>query len=104
VGRVIDEHVLLLRQARLVPIAAEPIGAVTTLTDREAEACLGDLLARMGCDEEARARLGAVIKADATVARAHAALGLLDLREGNADAAIPLPRRAVALKEGDAGS
>ena len=85
------------------PIAIERIGTVTPISDREADAYLGDLLARMGRDQEARARLGALIKADATVARAHAALGLLNLREDQPDAAVPLLTQAVGLKEGDAG-
>jgi len=85
------------------PIAVDRVGTLTMLSEAEANAYLGDLLARVGRGDEARSKLEALVKTDPTVARAHGALGMLDVREGRASAAVPRMREAVALNGSDAG-
>ena len=69
-----------------------------TVSDAEAQGYLGDLMARQERTEEARAYLKKVITANADAARAHYALGLLELRESNVDEAFRLLERAATLR------
>ena len=68
------------------------------VSDAEAQGYLGDLLARSDRTEEARAYLKKVVTANADAARAHYALGLLELRESNVEEALPLLERATTLR------
>ena len=72
------------------------------IADDEARGYLGDVLARLGQSDEARANLGKVLEANPAAVRALTALGLLELRAGNMAAALPLLERAAQAGTGDA--
>ena len=75
---------------------------VEKLNDIEAEGYLGDLMARdRDRIDEARARLTKVIASNPDAARAHYALGLLELRDSRVDEALPLLERAATLQPGE---
>ena len=74
------------------------------LSDEEAQAYLGDFLARSGRTDDARAQLTKIINAKPEVGRASLALGLMELRESRVDEALPLLERAAALMPDDAAS
>jgi tetratricopeptide (TPR) repeat protein len=78
------------------PARGEPISA------SQAAAYLGDVLARLGRVDEARAQLRPLVDNGAGVARAACALGLIALRENRYDEALPLLERAAALAPDDA--
>jgi Tfp pilus assembly protein PilF len=71
--------------------------AVTPLSDAEADAWLGDLLAQQGRTQEATARLQKALAADPNLALAHASLGTLKLRESNMTDARAYFEKAVSL-------
>ena len=68
----------------------------------EAQAYLGDFLARSGRTDDARAHLTKIINAKPDVGRASLALGLVELRESRVDEALPLLERAAALMPDEA--
>jgi tetratricopeptide (TPR) repeat protein len=71
------------------------------LSNDEALGYLGDLLARIDRPDEARATLGKVLAANPAAVRAGVALGLLELRAGKLDAAMPLLERAARAAAAD---
>lgn len=85
--------------ANLRGVVAAP---VESLGDDEAQGYLGDLLARIGRTNDARAHLKRVVAANAGAARALFALGLLELRASNVEEALPLLERAATLMPEDA--
>lgn len=91
---------------RLFPFADAVTGGdippARRMADAEAEAYLADLLARTGREDEARARLEALLETNPDNGRAAASLGWLELRGSRPDAALPLLRRAAALRPDDA--
>jgi tetratricopeptide (TPR) repeat protein len=73
------------------------------LNDAEAEGYLGDLMARdRQRTEDARARLTKAIASNPDAARAHYALGLLELRDSRGNEALPLLERAAILQPEEA--
>ena len=66
------------------------------IDDLEADTYLGDLQARLGRIDEARARLQKVLDRRPGTARATLALGLIDLRADRLDAALPVLELAAA--------
>jgi len=71
------------------------------IPDALAAAYLGDVLARLGRTDDARAHLRSVLERNPDVARAACALGLIELRAGRSDAAMPLLERAASLAPDD---
>jgi len=67
------------------------------ITDAEADAWLGSLLARMGRLEEASARLEAALASAPDMALAHGFLGALQVREDQAEEGLGHLERAYAL-------
>jgi tetratricopeptide (TPR) repeat protein len=67
------------------------------ISDAEADAWLGDLLAHLGRTEDAEARLAKALAADSKLAMAHASLGALRSRQGKHAEAMPYFKQAVAL-------
>jgi Flp pilus assembly protein TadD len=80
-----------------------PISAAEKIADYDAQGYLGDLLARIRGAAAGRAYLQKVLAASPSAARATAALGYVELRESNTDAAIPLLEKATAASPDDAG-
>ena len=66
------------------------------IDDLEADSYLGDLQARIGRTDEARARLENVLKRLPGTARATQALGLMEFRANHLDVALPLLEKAAA--------
>jgi tetratricopeptide (TPR) repeat protein len=73
-----------------LPSKVEPI------SDAEADALLGDLLAHMGRSEDAAVHLQRALKADPDLGLAHAAMGTFYLRQGKTREGMAHLRRAVA--------
>jgi tetratricopeptide (TPR) repeat protein len=71
---------------------------VSPLTEPEAQAWLGDLLAHAGRLDEAAARLKQAVEGAPDLALAHASLGALLTRQGKNDMAMPHLQRAASLK------
>jgi tetratricopeptide (TPR) repeat protein len=69
----------------------------TRISDAEAEAWLGDLLAHMNRDEEAAARLRNALSLDANLALAHGSLGALLIRQGHSADGMGHLEKAVSL-------
>ena len=69
----------------------------TPITDAAADAWLGDLLAQLGRDDEAQARLEDALRREPGLAKAHEALGLLLLRKNRSAEATAHLQRAKAL-------
>ena len=67
------------------------------LSDAEADAWLGDLLAHMNRSEEASARLQRALTEEPDLALAHASLGALQMREGKTAEAMAHLEEAVTL-------
>jgi len=82
--------------------AADDVGPVQPLDEREADVYLGDLLARVGRVDAARARLERVLEDRPDQARAASALGLIALRDDQLDAALPLLERGADAGPDDA--
>ena len=82
-------------------VEAAAVSAGTTIADDEAEGYLGDLLARLNRDEEARTYLRTVINRNPRAVRALIAIGTLEVRAGNDVAAVPYLERAAALAPDD---
>ena len=73
------------------------------LDNIEAESYLGDFMARdRDRTDEARARLTKVVALNPEAARAHYALGLLELRESRVKEALPRLERAATLQPNEA--
>ena len=72
------------------------------IAEPQASAYLGDVLARLGRVDAARAQLRALADKDGAPARAACALGLIELREKRYDDALPLLERAASLAPDDA--
>src|SRR5262249_23170839 len=72
--------------------------AASRLPEPEATARLGDLLARMNQPDEATALLNKALAASPDLAFAHAALGMLQERQGKSEEALVHLKRAAALK------
>jgi tetratricopeptide (TPR) repeat protein len=83
-------------------IGVDRAGAVTPIDATEAEAYLGDVLWRTGREDEARARLEAVLRANPGHARAHAALGTMAARGDRLSEAIPHLEKSAAASPDDA--
>ena len=81
--------------------AARAIPRGTTLADDEADAYLADLQARIDRVAEARVRVAAIQKRDATVGRAFMVLGAIDLREERVSEAVAHLGKAAALAPDD---
>ena len=69
----------------------------TPITDAEADGWLGDLLAQLGRDDEAQARLEDALRREPGLAKAHETLGLLLLRKNRSAEAFAHLQRAKAL-------
>lgn len=80
------------------------ISAGTALSDDEAEGYLGDLLARLERDEEARSYLRKTLERNPRAVRSLVALGTLEVRAGNTAAALPFLERAAALAPDNASA
>jgi Flp pilus assembly protein TadD len=78
-------------------LQAAPVARGETIAEPEAQAYLGDLLARVTPDA-GRVYLQTLVAANGQSARASASLGLLDLREGRTDEALAGLERAVAIE------
>jgi cytochrome c-type biogenesis protein CcmH/NrfG len=78
-------------------VEAAPVARGEALAEPEAQAYLGDLLARV-VPKEGRAYLQTLVASNGQNARASASLGLLDLREGRTDDALERLERAVAIE------
>lgn len=72
-------------------------GEVTRITEPEANAWLGDLLAHSGRVDEAAARLEQALAAAPALPLAHASLGALLMRQGKSDLAMSHLQRASEL-------
>lgn len=103
---VLDEELrLYVRRPRLGFAAAaleareaeRTPAAVTPLSEPEADAWLGDLLAHAGRTDEAVTRLERALAADPAVALAHASLGAILMRRQESERAMVHLQRAVAL-------
>jgi tetratricopeptide (TPR) repeat protein len=68
---------------------------VTPLTEAQAQAYLGDLLAHMGRDDAAETQLKKAISLDPNFGPSYASLGLLRVRQGKSDEALEFLTRAV---------
>jgi tetratricopeptide (TPR) repeat protein len=71
------------------------------IPDALAAAYLGDVLARLGRPDDARAHLRSLLDKNPDVGRAACALGLIELRANRYDVAMPLLERAAALAPDD---
>jgi tetratricopeptide repeat protein/uncharacterized protein DUF1570 len=71
------------------------------IADAEASAYLGDLLARIGRVDDARAHFRKLMESDPRSARATYGLGVLEVRSKHLDRALPLLERAAALDGGE---
>ena len=71
--------------------------AATAIDSAEVEGWLGDLLAHMGRDADAQVRLEGALRARPDLARAHAALGLLQTRQGRVAEGVQHLQKAVGL-------
>ena len=69
----------------------------TTISDAEADAWLGDLLAHMNRQEEATARLEKALAAKPDLALAHVSLGTLQVRQGKTAEGMGYLKEAQAL-------
>ena len=78
-------------------IASRVQGTVTPVTEAEADAWLGDLLAHNDRPDAATARLEKSLAAAPDLALAHASLGSLLMRQGKHDAAMVHLQRAAEL-------
>lgn len=81
-------------------IMAREVSSGEEISDVEAAGYLGDMMARTNRIDDARQYLRKTIDANTNAARAIAALGLLELRATNDDAALPLLERAASLAPG----
>lgn len=72
------------------------------LSEADAAGYLGDMMARLNRADDARAFLNGTLKGHPETARALSALGLIELRAGNEDAAFLLLEKAAALAPADA--
>ncbi len=82
-------------------VTGSGVGRGDRIDETEARGYLGDLLARMGRIDDARAQLRALVAADGQSARALSALALLEFRADNLDEALPLLERAASLDPDD---
>lgn len=82
-------------------IALGTSGQAEPIDDVEANAYLGDLLARTRRVDEARGKLSALHAANPESGRAALNLGLLELRDGHPDLALPLIESAASQMPGD---
>jgi len=71
------------------------------ISDAEADAWLGDLLAHMRRDEEAAVRLERALAADSGLALAHASLGALQIRQGKTAEGMAHLKEAQTLGTGN---
>jgi tetratricopeptide (TPR) repeat protein len=71
------------------------------IPDARAAAYLGDVLARLNRTDDARAQLRGVLEKNADMAQAACALGLIELRAGRYEDAMPLLERAATLAPDD---
>lgn len=71
------------------------------IPDAQASAYLGDVLARLGRVDDARAHLFGLVERHPDLARALCALGLMELRAGRFGDAMPLLERAATLAPDD---
>ena len=83
-------------------VGERALAPVNPVGDGEAEAWLGDLLARSGRPHDAQRQLEALVAAQPDNARALASLGMLHLREARHEAGAPLLVRAAELMPDDA--
>jgi tetratricopeptide (TPR) repeat protein len=74
----------------------------TTMDDIEADVYVADLQARIGREQEGRARLQAVLARKPDIARASTALGLIDFRARRFKEALPALERAAGQAPQDA--
>jgi tetratricopeptide (TPR) repeat protein len=74
----------------------------TTIDDIDADVYVSDLQARVGRDEEARARLKSILTRKPDSARASLALGLIDFRARKFKEALPVLERAAGQGPQDA--
>jgi hypothetical protein len=95
IGDYVNQSRMTAVAFRLDPDPAAGDGPVEALDDHEADTYLGDLLARVGRVEAGRARLEAILADHPDMARASTSLGLIALREGRLDAALPLLERGA---------
>jgi tetratricopeptide (TPR) repeat protein len=72
------------------------------ISEAQAAAYLGDVLARLERPDAARALLRGLLEKDAGLARAACVLGLIELRENRYAGALPLLERAATLAPDDA--
>ncbi len=70
---------------------------IRTMSQTEADAIRGDILVGVNRESEARALLESVLKSDPDNARAHEAMGALEFRAGNREAAQKWYAQAVKL-------
>ncbi|HUR32358.1 MAG TPA: tetratricopeptide repeat protein [Vicinamibacterales bacterium] len=82
--------------------AANGTSPARAMADADAAGYLGDLMARLNRTDDARTYLKTVVAASPDAARPWAALGLLELRAGNDETALPLLQKAAALAPGEA--
>ncbi len=87
-------HVATIEQKISRRVEAE----VSSLSEPEAQAWLGDLLSHAGRLDEAAARLKQAVEGAPDLALAHASLGALLTRQGKNDMAMPHLQRAASLK------
>lgn len=73
------------------------------LSDADAAGYIGDLMARQGRTGEARDYLRKALNAAPESARVNAALGVLEMRDQDSDAALPLLEKAAGLAPDDPG-
>ena len=104
--RELREYIRLLSFPALQLNFGEKVGGVTSergavIPDALASAYLGDLLARLERTDEAQAQLSRLLEKHPDVARAACVLGLLHLRAGRYDEAMPLLERAATLAPDD---
>jgi tetratricopeptide (TPR) repeat protein len=104
--RELNEYIRLFTFPALQLNFGEKVGGAggqrgVVIPDPLAAAYLGDLLARLERTDEARATLSNVLQKSPDVARAACVLGLIHLRAGQYDEAMPLLERAATLAPDD---
>ena len=82
-------------------IAAGTTSPAAKISDQEAAGYRGDLLAHVNRIDDAREYLRRVVDGGGAVARPLTALGQLEMRAGNDEAAFPLLERAASMAPGD---
>lgn len=83
-------------------ISASRLTPARVLEDEEAAGYLGDMMARVNRADDARTYLTGILQAHPSAAKPLSALGLIELRAGNEEAAFPLLERAATLAPADA--